>query len=99
MIDDDDAAAAASAFLDEAYRRYPEPGRHARDTVRTAPELGFKDGRFFVVPYNSVDLLDHGDTEAELGGNAPIMVDRETGECHFMTLDEELEYHRRGFTI
>jgi len=99
MLDDRAAAVAASEFLDEYYLGLPEPDRGRRMMVRTAPELGFKDGRYFVIPYNSVDLLDHGDIEAELAGNEPIMVDLESGRCRFMTFDEEWEYRRRGFTV
>jgi hypothetical protein len=99
MIDDDAADAAATVFLDEFYRRLPEPDRHSRSKVRTAPERGFKDGPFFVIPFNSVDFLDHGDIEAELGGNSPVMVDLETRVCRFMKFDEEWEYRGRGFVV
>lgn len=97
MLDDRAAAAAAAAFLAETY--VPDPDPRFRNEVRTAPERGFKDGRFFIIPYNSVDLLDHGDLDAELGGVSPIVVDLETGACRYMEFNEAIEYHNRGFSV
>lgn len=81
MLDDRAAAAAAAAFLEEDIRLNPDPDFD--NVVRTAPEHGFKDGRRFIIPFDSVDFLDHGDERARLGGNWPIVVDLETGECRF----------------
>ncbi len=97
MLDDRAAAAAAAALLDEHVRK--NFNRHSRNEVRVAPEHGFKDGRYFIIPYNSVDLLDHGDLDAELAGNFAILVDLESGACRFLTVAEELDYRSRGFPI
>jgi hypothetical protein len=93
MLNQEAAAAIAAAYLEEETRNSPG------SEVRTAPEFGFVDGGRYIVPYNSVDLLDHGDLEAELGGNSPILVDLKTGECRFLEFDEVMEYRRRGFTV
>ena len=97
MLDDRAAAAVAAAYLEEDVRLNPDPDFY--NEVRVAPEHGFKDGRKFIIPYNTVDFLDRGDEFARLAGNWPIVVDLETGECHFLDRDEELDYHRRGFPI
>jgi hypothetical protein len=97
LLDDRAAAAAAAAFLDEYHRQLPNSDSHQE--VRVAPELGFKDGRLLIVPWNSVALLDHDDEDAELGGNTSIVVDLETGECRFMSVAEELDYLDRGFDV
>ncbi len=50
----------------------------------------------FVFGYNAVDFLDHGREEAELGGNMPICVNSQTGECRFLSLKEVFDYVDRG---
>ena len=97
MLDDSAAAAAAAAFLEEDIRLNPDP--EFDNDVRVAPEHGFKDGGRFVIPFDSVEFLDQGDEFARLAGNPPIVVDLETGACHFLSDDEELEYRNRGFAI
>ncbi|MET7396600.1 YrhB domain-containing protein [Dactylosporangium sp. NPDC005572] len=96
-LDEQEAAAAAAAFLAEEYRQWLRPGEPM--PVRTQPERAFRDGRRYVVPYNSIDLLDHGDLDAELGGNAPILVDLDTGECRHIDLNETFAYRDRGHEL
>jgi hypothetical protein len=97
MLDDHAAAAVAAAFLEEDIRLNPDP--EFDNVVRVAPERGFKDGRHFVIPFDTVDFLDHGNEFARLAGNPPIVVDLETGACHFLDDDEELDYRDRGFPV
>ncbi|GAA3244275.1 hypothetical protein ACFO1B_31940 [Dactylosporangium siamense] len=106
-----DAIAAAAAFLasdgSEDVEIEPLPGWEVLEDppgfvpepVRVQPEAAFADGRRIIVPYNSIALLDHGDLEAELGGNAPIMVDLDTHECRYIDLGETFAYRERGFHV
>ncbi|WP_212829834.1 hypothetical protein [Catellatospora sp. TT07R-123] len=51
------------------------------------------------MPYNTVDLLDHGMEDAELAGNMPISVDLRTGECDFISWNAVWLYRSMGFVV
>ncbi|GAB3840254.1 hypothetical protein GCM10027610_047570 [Dactylosporangium cerinum] len=106
-----DALAAAAAFLaaeeSQSVEFEPRPGWEVvedppgfePEPVRIAPEHAFTVGRELIVPWNSIALLDHGDQEAELGGNASISVDLDTHECRYLDLMEEFAYRERGLPL
>lgn len=65
--------------------------------VRLIAESAFIDGGHLVVAYNTIAFLDDGEEGAELGGNMPIRVDLESGECQFISMIDFLDYMDRGF--
>lgn len=75
----------AAAFLADRIRAWPT------SDVRIVQEYCFSDGGRFIAPYNTTDYLDRGIDNARLGGNLPVSVDLETGECPFITW-QEAEY-------
>lgn len=90
MLDQTEAEARAKAFLADQSRAWPT------SNVRIIPEDSFIDGSRFIALYDSVDFLDHGVEGAQLGGNLPISVDLETGECSFITWQETNDLMDRG---
>ncbi|WP_432835729.1 hypothetical protein [Dactylosporangium sp. CA-092794] len=90
MLDEQDAIAAAAAFLAETSRQWPDLN------VRVASHWTFADDGKLIVPWNTVEALDHGDADAELGGNMPICVDLKTGECRYIDINELVSYMSRG---
>ncbi|MFD0597053.1 hypothetical protein ACFQZ4_36285 [Catellatospora coxensis] len=60
MLDEQSAIAAAARYL---ARQIPS----GVGEIRVWPERAFLDGHRLIVPYNTVDLIDHGIEDAELG--------------------------------
>jgi hypothetical protein len=91
MLDEEAALRCAADFLAARSILWPA------SNVRLIPESAFVDGIHLVVAYNSVAFLDEGEEGAELGGNMPVRVDLEIGECQFISMIDFLDYMDRGF--
>ncbi|MFC9337399.1 hypothetical protein ACFT0G_03020 [Streptomyces sp. NPDC057020] len=89
MLEQKQAEERAAAFLAERSRAW------SSNDVRIVHEHCFSDGGRFIAPYNTTDYLDRGIDDARLGGNLPISVDLETGECSFITWQEAEDFMDR----
>ncbi len=90
MLDRKEAQELAERFLVERSQTWPS------DAVRLDLEYCFIEGDRFIAPYDGIDFLDHGNERARLGGNMPIYVDLNTGECGFITMADVDDFYARG---
>ncbi|MFC7246795.1 hypothetical protein ACFQO7_30330 [Catellatospora aurea] len=89
MLDRQSAIEAAARYL-------AEQDPDSVGEIRVWPEHAFLDGHQLVVPYDTVDRIDHGIKDAELGGNPPITVDLRTGECGHLSWEALWDCVDRG---
>ncbi|MEU5430674.1 hypothetical protein AB0H73_34430 [Streptomyces olivoreticuli] len=90
MLDRKEAQERADRFLAVQSRTWPS------SNVRLDLEYCFIEGDRFIAPYDGIGFLDHGDEDARLGGNMPIYVDLNTGECGFITMADVDDFYARG---
>ncbi|MFI1800867.1 hypothetical protein ACH427_26425 [Streptomyces sp. NPDC020379] len=90
MIDRKEAQERAARFLSERSQTWTS------SDVRLDLEYCFIEGGRFIAPYDGIGFLDHGDERARLGGNMPIYVDLNTGECGFITMADVDDFAARG---
>ncbi|WP_027345928.1 YrhB domain-containing protein [Hamadaea tsunoensis] len=83
------------AALEQA-ERYLADTTEGDGSVRVYHEGAFRIDGELIVSWNSKALLDDGDEEAELAGNADIAVNLATGRCRYVDLDESFEFRRRS---
>ncbi len=55
--------------------------------------------KYVIVPWDSVAFIKEGKWEERMIGNAPIRVDRETGDCGFIGVRQAVEYRKLGFPV
>ncbi|MEV4442351.1 hypothetical protein AB0K09_25745 [Streptomyces sp. NPDC049577] len=90
MLDRKEAQERAERFLAERSQAW------GSINVRLDLEYCFVEGDRFIAPYDTVEFLDHGDEDNRLGGNMPIRVDLNTGECDFLSWEEAHDFMARG---
>ncbi|MGW1077150.1 hypothetical protein [Streptomyces sp. NPDC002537] len=90
MLDRKEAQERAERFLVEQSQTWPS------SNVRLILEDCFVEGDRFIAPYDRIEFLDHGNEDAQLGGNWPICVDLDTGECDFTSMEEAYDFIDRG---
>ncbi|MFE2910834.1 hypothetical protein [Kitasatospora indigofera] len=64
--------------------------------VRLIRESSFIDGKFLIVQFNSIAFLDRGEIGEMLGGNMPIRVDLNSGNCELIKMVDLIDYMDRG---
>ncbi|MEU0239251.1 hypothetical protein ABZ234_16325 [Nocardiopsis sp. NPDC006198] len=55
--------------------------------------------KYVIVPWDSIGFLKEGKWKERFIGNAPIRVDRETGDCEFIGVLQSVEYRKIGFPV
>ncbi|MCP3011988.1 hypothetical protein NGM33_01495 [Nocardiopsis dassonvillei] len=55
--------------------------------------------KYVVLPWDSIGFLEEGKWEERFIGNAPIRVDRDTGDCEFIGVLQAVEYRKLGFPV
>ena len=90
MIDHDAARKIATDLINERNRE-PEDEAVILDQFTIEKEYGWI---FF---YNSRLYLETHNIRYTLCGNAPVIVEKEAGSCHYTGTAEEIEYHIKRY--
>lgn len=64
--------------------------------VRLQTELSLVLNGEWIVSWDKVAFLDHGDIDEQLTSNFPIAVDMASGNCRYCSFEECLQYARKG---